>query len=263
MAITKFQLSFFLSLLVNVCASFVIDDAYAITGREVMELVDKHNEGHVGSSSIMEMTLIDAHNNQVQRVMKSINKEAPKNVDYGEKSITEFVRPLDVKGTKLLTWTMKKSVNKQWLYLPNFKRIKKINSKNQSGSFMGSEFSYEDIAGQEIDKYQYKLLKETDADWIVESIPINDSGYSKMVTTISKKYSNPIKVEYYDRRGDLLKTSTIEGHKAYSVKKKSIYFPTQVTMVNHQNQKKSVIKWSDRKVGVEHSDSKFKSQKLK
>jgi hypothetical protein len=257
------QFRFFLSFLICISTNLVINNSYAITGREVMELVDKHNQGHIGSSSVMEMTLIDAHNNQVQRVMKSINKEAPKNVDYGEKSITEFLRPLDVKGTKLLTWTMKKGANKQWLYLPNFKRIKKINSKNQSGSFMGSEFSYEDIAGQEIDKYQYKLLKENSDNWVVESIPINDSGYSKMITTISKKYSNPIKVEYFDRRGELLKTSTIEGHKSYSVKKKKIFFPGQVTMINHQNQKKSVIKWSDRKIGVEHSDSKFKSQKLK
>ena len=158
---------------------------------------------------------------------------------------------------------MKKESNKQWLYLPNFKRIKKINSKNQAGSFMGSEFSYEDIAGHEIYKYTYKLLEENKDSWIVESKPTSDSGYTKMITTISKTYYNPIKVQYFDRRTELLKTSSIEGHKPFKIKQKNIFYPSKVTMVNHQNKKKSIISWDKRKIGVEHSESKFKSQKLK
>ena len=245
------------------CLIFYISSVFALSGREVMELVEEHGKGHIGTTSVMTMKLIDAHSNEVERIMRAINMEGPEGADFGQKSITEFLKPLDVKGTKLLTWTMKKEDNKQWLFLPNFKRIKKINSKNQAGSFMGSEFSYEDIAGQEINKYNYKLVSENESNWVVESIPLNDSGYSKMITTISKKFTNPTKVQYFDRRGELLKTSTIEGHKAYQVKKKSIYFPSQVTMINHQNQKKSIIQWSDRKVGIEHPDSEFKSQKLK
>jgi outer membrane lipoprotein-sorting protein len=238
--------------------------AHAITGREVMEKVKAHNEGYVGASATMTMTLVDAHDNKVERIMEALTKEGAKDdEEEGDKSITEFTKPLDVKGTKLLTWTMKKVPNKQWLYLPNFKRVKKINSKNQAGSFMGSEFSYEDIAGQEINKYSYKLISENADGWVVESTPKENSGYSKMMTTVSKKYTNPIEVKYYDRRGELLKTSKIEGYAPLKVKEKNIFYPKKVTMQNHQNNKKSIITWTERKVGIKHSNSKFKSQKLK
>ena len=234
---------------------------FAKTGREVMELVKAHNDGVIGIKSKMTMTLIDAHNNKVDRQMLSMTKEGDN--ENGDKSITEFTRPLDVKGTKLLTHTMKKGANKQWLYLPNFKRVKRINSSSQSGSFMGSEFSYEDIAGQEIDKYTYKLLSEDENIWTIESIPVEDSGYTKLISKISKEKYSATEVQYFDRKGELLKTSVVEGLKPLKVKEKNIFFPDKVTMTNHQTSKKSVIIWSERKVGITLPDSKFKSQKLK
>lgn len=236
-------------------------NTFAKTGREVMELVKEHNDGVIGTSSNMTMVLVDAHENKVERQMISLSKEGDK--DNGSKSITEFTKPLDVKGTKLLTHTMKKGANKQWLYLPNFKRVKRINSSSQSGSFMGSEFSYEDIAGQEIDKYSYKLLSEDDKTWTIESTPLEDSGYTKLVSVISKEKFSAVKVDYFDRKGELFKTSIVDGLKPVKVNKKDIFFPDKVTMTNHQTNKKSIITWSERKVGITLPDSKFKSQKLK
>lgn len=239
---------------------FLSTTLFAKNGREVMELVKTHNDGFIGSKATMTMTLIDAHDNQVVREMISLSKEGDK--ENGNKSITEFIKPLDVKGTKLLTWTMKQGPNKQWLYLPNFKRVKKINSSSQSGSFMGSEFSYEDIAGQEIDKYSYKLISEDEKSWTIESVPLEESGYSKLVSTISKDKYSATKVDYFDRKSELLKTSIIDGLTPIKVNQKSIFFPEKVTMTNHQTSKKSIITWSERKVGINLSESEFKSQKL-
>jgi hypothetical protein len=233
---------------------------FALTGLEVMQKVEKNGEGYIGSVSELKMTLIDAHGASVERVMSAKVLENDKD---GDKSITEFIKPKDIKGTKLLTWTSKVESNKQWLFLPKFKRVKKINSKNQSGSFMGSEFSYEDIGGQVIDKYNYKVVSEDKTNWEIESTPKKKSGYSKLITTISKIDLSPIKVKYFDRRGELLKESELTEFNSYKVGKKSFSIADKITMQNVQTKKKSVIEWTTRKLGVNLKSKDFKSSKLK
>lgn len=242
------------------CSFLISTQVFALTGREVMEKIQKKNQGYLGSTSKMVMTLIDAHGSKVERVM---NAKVLENRKKGDKSITAFEKPLDVKGTKLLTWTVKNGANKQWLFLPKFKRVKKINSRNQSGSFMGSEFSYEDIAGQQIDKYKYKLLSETKKAWTIQSKPVDKSGYSKMVTVISKNKLNPLTVKYYDRKGDLLKESKLENFKVYKANKKKFDLADKITMENKQTKKKSVIVWTKRQLGKKLKESNFKATKLK
>jgi aldehyde:ferredoxin oxidoreductase len=75
--------------------------------------------------------------------------------DDGDKSLTVFHTPRDVRGTALLTYSHGVDPDDQWLYLPALRRVKRIASNNQSGPFMGSEFAYEDLSSQEIDKYTY------------------------------------------------------------------------------------------------------------
>ena len=59
-----------------------------------------------------------------------------------------------------MTFTHKTGPDDQWLYLPALKRVKRISSDNRSGAFVGSEFAYEDLSSQEIEKYTYKWIEE-------------------------------------------------------------------------------------------------------
>ena len=71
-----------------------------------------------------------------------------------------FDEPRDVKGTALLIHAHRESADDQWLYLPALKRVKRISSSNQSGSFMGSEFAYEDMSSPEVEKFTYMYLRD-------------------------------------------------------------------------------------------------------
>lgn len=238
------------------CAS-----ANASSGLEVMKKIEKSNQGMVGGEASMTMTLIDAEGRELERKMKA--KSLEEDEDGATKSLLEFVKPLDVKGTKLLTWTEESGNSKQWLYLPQFRRVKKINSRNQAGSFMGSEFSFEDIAGQKLERHNYKLLEENENAWTVQSTPKTDSGYSKIVSVLSKKFMNPVSAKYYDRKGELLKTSKIEGYTKHTVNGKDFYLATSVRMDNVQTDKASVITWEKRRLGVKHNKRDFRSSRLK
>jgi len=118
---------------------------------------DKRDGGWHDSESSLTMILRNKHGDESRREIRGKSLEVH---DDGDKTLTIFDTPRDVKGTAFLNYTHKAGDDDQWLYLPALKRVKRIASRNKSGSFMGSEFAYEDIASQEVEKYTYKWLRD-------------------------------------------------------------------------------------------------------
>ena len=118
---------------------------------------------------------------------------------------------------------------------------------------MGSEFSYEDLVSRrEDEKYTHKLIKEekTKEDlevWLIERTTKNKkSSYKRLKAWVSKKYRNPLKVEYFDRKNELIKTATFSNYKQYKVGKKALWRANKVHMINVQTGKKSTIMWREK-----------------
>ena len=104
----------------------------------------------------------------------------------GNKSIFVFDEPRDVKGTALLIHAHRSDDDEQWLYLPALKRVKRISSSNRSGSFMGSEFAYEDMSTQEVEKFTHRYLRDEPCGdltcTVSERVPVGKgSGYSRQL----------------------------------------------------------------------------------
>jgi len=130
---------------------------------------------------------------------------------------------------------------------PRFKRIKRISSANKSGPFVGSEFAYEDLSSQEIEKYSYKWLRDETLDghdvFVIERFPqYKNSGYTRQITWIDKEIYQRRKVEFYDRKNTLLKTLVSSDYKQYL---DQYWRPGKMEMVNHQTGKKTDIIWEN------------------
>lgn len=233
-------------------------------GLEIAKKMQAANNGFVGEESTMEMVLIDAYGAKTTRLMKGLVMEVDGD---GDKSISIFLNPKDVKGTKMLTHTHKEGDDDQWLYLPTVRRVKRISSSNKSSSFMGSEFSYEDLGSQEIEKYNYRWLKDINLDggkgWLLERIPKTKSGYSKMVMKVSQKYMNPVNVEYFDRKAELLKVADFSKFTSFKAGGKTMWRSNKIHMKNVQTKKESIFEWKDRKLGVKHKKRDFNKSSLK
>lgn len=236
-------------------------------GMAIAKKMEKANKGFIGETSSMEMILIDAYGAKITRKLNGKSLEV---ADDGDKSLSTFLSPADVKGTKMLTISHKGDDDDQWLYLPSLRRVKRIKSSSKSSAFMGSEFSYEDLGSQEIEKYTYKWLrdeknKKGDVFWVLERKPKDskNSGYSKNIMWVSKKLLNPTKIEYYDRKNELLKVSTATNYTSYNVKGKKIWRPGKIHMKNVQTKKQSIFTWKEREIGVKHPDRLFSKNKLK
>ncbi len=229
-------------------------------GLELAKKIDKANEGFESEASQVQMDLIDPYGDRIRRTMIIQIIEGDGD---GDKSRVEFLTPPDVNGTKLLTWTHKTGDDDQWLYLPAIKRIKRISSRNKSGPFMGSEFSYEDMTSPEVEKYTYRFIEDTELDgrrcWKYERYPVDKrSGYRRQVVWTDKEYMGALKVEYYDRKNELLKTGVFKGYKKYG----NQWRAGAVDMLNHQTKKRSILTWTDREIGADLDADDFESDAL-
>jgi len=231
-------------------------------GLDIATEADRRDTGFIDSSADLEMVLRNAQGESATRKLTVYVLEGS---GSGDRSITKFTAPRDIKDTALLTWSNINDPDDQWLYLPSISRVKRISSKNISGSFVGSEFAYEDLSAQEVAKFNYTYLSDdrlNDTDmFVIERLPIDkNSGYSKNVLWIDKEHYNTHKIEYYDRSKRLLKTLVFEGYRQYLSK----YWRSKVmTMSNHQTGKSTVLTWQEYTFGTGLNPSIFTKNRLK
>ena len=240
---------------------FTVSSIFALTNYEAAQKSEAVMSGFDDASSKMQMTLINARGQQRTRTMKMQVLEGKDE----DKSLMEFLTPPDVKGTKFLSYEHIDKDDDQWMYLPALKRVKRISSKNKSGSFMGSEFSYEDLSAFNVKKYTYaEKLDEVTVDgvamYVGESKPVSKySGYTKLITWMNAETFLIHKVEYYDRKKKLLKTAFFEKYKNYG----DVYRIGKISMNNIQNDKTTILVWSDEKIRLGLKDKDFHKRYLK
>ncbi|MGH8034896.1 MAG: outer membrane lipoprotein-sorting protein [Lysobacterales bacterium] len=223
---------------------------------------DKRNTGWGDSKVEMEMIL---RNKQGEESKRQIRSRAMEVSADGDKSMIVFDQPKDVKGTALLTFSHKTADDDRWLFLPAVKRVKRIASNNKSGPFMGSEFAFEDLGSQEIEKYKdYKWLKDETVNgldcFVTERVPVDkNSGYTKQVAWVDKAEYRVQKVEFYDRKESLLKTLTLSDYVKYQDKH---WRPGKMDMVNQQTGKSTTLFFKNYSFGNKFTDRDFDQNSL-
>ena len=231
-------------------------------GLEIAIEVDRRDTGFGDLAVQMGMLLRNRHGEESQRHMRNKIMEV---AGDGDKSMIVFDRPRDVQGTALLTYTHKTEPDDQWLYLPALKRVKRIASRNKSGPFMGSEFAYEDLTSQEVEKYNYKFIEQKQLDgvpmWLIERYPLDKySGYTRQLVWIHRDEYRPEKIEFYDRKNALLKTLVFRGYQKYL---DQFWRADEMYMENHQTGKSTLLSWKDYRFRNGFSEADFRKNALK
>jgi hypothetical protein len=208
------------------------------------------------------MVLRNAHGQESTRRLRTRTLETE---DDGDKTLIVFDEPRDVRGTAFLSHTHALQPDDQWLYLPSLKRVKRISSANKSGPFMGSEFAYEDISSQEVEKYKYRFIRETEVDgqraYEVEQIPVYEkSGYTKMVVWYDVAEYRRIRADFYDRKGERLKTLRWLDYRKYSDR---YWRSHRMDMENHQTGKSTTLTFSEYSFSNGFSNRDFDQNGLK
>ena len=223
---------------------------------------DNRDTGFVDYTNSVQMILRNKHGQESTRVIRSKTLEVDGD---GDKSQTIFDEPRDVKGTALLSFTHQEGPDDQWLYLPALKRVKRIASDNKSGPFMGSEFAYEDISSQEVEKYTYKFLRDDTLNglevFVFERYPVDKkSGYTRQIIWLDKEHYKERKIEFYDRKNSLLKTLVLNDYHQYLDK---FWRAHDMYMENHLTGKSTRLVQSDYEFNTGLTDRDFDKNSLK
>ncbi len=231
-------------------------------GLEIAKAARDYDQGFGDYTADMVMTLKNRRGDESTRYIRIRTLEMDND---GDRSLSIFDEPADVKGTAMLTWSHGLKPDDQWLYLPALKRVKRINSRNKSGPFMGSEFAFEDLGSQEIEKYRYRFLREEPCGdsqcYVIERTPAYKySGYTRQVVWIDKNGYKLRKVDFYDRKNQLLKTLTASDYRQYL---DHYWRPGRMEMINHQNGKSTILEWKNYRFRTGLTEKDFRSQALK
>jgi outer membrane lipoprotein-sorting protein len=242
--------------------SFAVAQTPEEKGLQIAKQADAFDQGFIDFTANMVMTLKNKKGDESVRQIRIRTLEVDGD---GDKSMSIFDEPADVKGTAMLTFSHGLEPDDQWLYLPAIKRVKRINSRNKSGPFMGSEFAFEDLGSQEVEKYSYKYLRDESCGelqcYVIERVPAYKfSGYKRQQVWLDKDAYRVMKVDYFDRKNELLKTLVASDHRQYL---DHYWRAGRMEMVNHQNGKSTILDWTDYKFKTGLQDRDFNPQTLK
>ncbi|MEM7230834.1 MAG: outer membrane lipoprotein-sorting protein [Planctomycetota bacterium] len=222
---------------------FHVEDASQY-GLEIATYADRYDSGWVDEVSQGSMTLYDADGDSVRRsyLRKSLEFEKK-----GDKTVIKFLSPAEIKGVSALTHENPGSSDDNWLYLPASKRVRRISGANNTASFQGTEFTYEDLSNIDPREYKWRHLGKATVKRGTKDEPVfkldarptyKDTGYSRLVVYIHQTTWRQERIEYYDKAGKLLKTRNSSGWRLVHSR---FWRPRIIEMTNHQTGKRTKL----------------------
>jgi hypothetical protein len=211
-----------------------------LNGREIIQMVKDQPDGD-NRRSVMTMTLVNKRGSKRERTMLSYAQDDGRDT----RSIMFFKAPADVQGTGFLTWDYDDpdKDDDRWLYLPAMKKTRRISgSSARKEYFMGSDFTYDDMGGRNLDEDEHTLVGEEMLGnrkcWVVRSTPREeDAMYAETISWIWQDALKAVRIEFYDRMGELQKTLTIND-----IRKTDSYWTVYgMEMRNHQRNHQTLI----------------------
>ena len=187
-----------------------------------------------------------------------------KTLNGGEKQILWFMAPADDKGVAFLKIEHEGKDDEMRMWLPAFKKIRRITAKKKGDSFMGSDLSYEDMSNRDLKENEYKRLDDDLADsiacYVLEVVPKKEakSSYSKHKSWINKETLSAVKEESYDKKGKLKKVKSFQ-----SKKMEDYYILSSVFVRDVQKEHTTKVVFEDLKVDTGIEEKLFQEKNLK
>jgi len=159
------------------------------------------------------MKIIDKKGNVRDRefVMLRLDLEDGGNQKY----YTYFKKPSDVSRLTFMVYKNADANDQRWIYVPAVDLVKQISADDKNSSFVGSDFSYEDVSGRHWSVDNHSLVKDSVWNdkpvWVIESIPkAEKDSFARRLSYIDKTTYLPYKELYYGKKDILEKEMTAE-----------------------------------------------------
>jgi len=237
-------------------------------GTEIARAAEQSHSGFGSISAEGLMTLRDPNGHENERRFDSHVLDDPEGYN---RSLIEFVTPAEVKGVKLLTHGVADGQDNQWIFLKSLGRVKRISGASSSNSFLGSEFSYEDLSSPKVEKFSFRWINDeacpNSSDVpsllvcdVIERTPLDEySGYSKSVVWIDRTLLLTHQIDFYDKQGRHIKTLDVHRHEKVD---EVLWRVRDATMTNLLTQRSTQMNWSGFDLSQNYSLRDFDPRRL-
>jgi hypothetical protein len=180
------------------------------------EVMERSNSAYYSAGADakgrLSMELIDPDGGKRVRVITMLrkNQEDAKSQKY----FIYFHEPGDVRRLTFMIWKYPGKEDDRWIYIPAIDLIRRIAAEDKYSSFVGSDFSYEDISGRDVAEDTHTILREVKLgdrySIVIESIPLREAAFTKRISWIDRENFLPLKADYYDAQNQLQRIFTAD-----------------------------------------------------
>jgi len=232
------------------------------------EIVAKSQQAYSYSGSDMKsnvtMELITADGKKRTRVLTMLRKNEPGTAN--QKYFLYFHEPGDVRRTAFLVWKYPERDDDRWIFIPAVNAVRRVAARDSRSSFVGSDFTYEDISGRDLSADTHTLVREErlgSADcYVIQSVPKGAADYTKKLAWIDKNSFLPPKEEYYDAQSQLARVFTADKIDNIAAAGKSYQTVTKRTMKNVKSGHRTEVTFTNVAYDVGLDDGIFSERSL-
>jgi outer membrane lipoprotein-sorting protein len=234
------------------------------------EIVEKSRKAFYYAGTDMKanvtMELITADGKRRTRVLTMLRKNDPRTTN--QKYFLYFHEPGDVRRTAFLVWKYPERDDDRWIFIPAVNMVRRVTARDSGSSFVGSDFTYEDISGRDVSADTHALLREERLDnadcYVVQSVPKAATDYTKKLAWIDKKTFLPLKEEYYDAQNQLARLFVADKieNVAGQGGRKSYQTVTKRTMKNVKSGHRTEVSFTNIAYDIGLDDSIFSERSL-
>jgi hypothetical protein len=180
------------------------------------EVMERSNSAYYSAGADakgrLSMELIDPDGGKRVRVITMLrkNQEDAKSQKY----FIYFHEPGDVRRLTFMIWKYPGKEDDRWIYIPAIDLIRRIAAEDKYSSFVGSDFSYEDISGRDVAEDTHTILREVKLgdrySIVIESIPLSEAAFTRRISWIDRENFLPLKADYYDAQNQLQRIFTAD-----------------------------------------------------
>jgi hypothetical protein len=185
----------------------------AASAEEIMERSQRafHYAG-ADAKGRLTMELIARNGGKRVRVLTMLRLNAGEGGE--QKYFMYFHEPGDVRRLTFMVWKFPQREDDRWIFVPAVDLIRRIAAEDKYSSFVGSDFSYEDVSGRNVAEDDHTLIREEKLEdrgtFVIESIPRSPAAFTRRLSWIDKENFLPLKEEYYDAQNELHRVFTAD-----------------------------------------------------
>ena len=220
----------------------------------------------------MRMKLADRHNRLRERVLDVITLRgrgapgAPATAPDGDRLLIRFSYPNDIKGTSFLVWEHPDTEDERFLFLPSLGRVRRIAGSETQDSFVGSDFTYEDIGGREFEDYAYSFAGADGENaswtppggaarpaWRLESKHKDASAqFPRVVSLVLKDSFLVVGADIFNRRNERQKVYTVR--RVEPIENIWTVMDSEITNALEKSRTELTVERADYNVGLKEAD---------